>query len=77
MDSEALSGSISTKGTANILVQDLNPCRWVHYLQRDKPYAMHTSDWLVVLFNGVSTHFGSFNAELCHFDKNFKQFSLV
>ena len=33
--------------------------------------------WLVVLFDGVSTLFVSFNAELSHFDKSFKQFSLV
>ena len=33
--------------------------------------------WLVVLFYGVSTLFGSFNAELSHFDKSFKQFNLV
>ena len=32
---------------------------------------------LVVLFYGVSTLFGSFNAELSYFDKSFKQFSLV
>ena len=30
-------------------------------------------DW----FYGVSTFFGSLNAELSHFDKTFKQFSLV
>ena len=33
--------------------------------------------WFVVLLYGVSTLFGSFNAELCNFDKSFKQFSLV
>ena len=33
--------------------------------------------WLVVLFYSVSTHFKSFNAELDHFDKSFKEFSLV
>ena len=32
---------------------------------------------LVVLFYGISTLFGSFNAELSHFDKSFKQFSTV
>ena len=33
--------------------------------------------WLVVLFYGVSTLFGLFNTKLSHFDKSFKQFSLV
>ena len=33
--------------------------------------------WLVVLFNGVSTLFESFNAEISHFDKCFKQFYWV
>ena len=33
--------------------------------------------WLVVLFYGVSTLFESFDAELSHFDKSFKQFGLV
>ena len=34
--------------------------------------------WLVSwLFYGVSTFFRSFNAKLSHFDKSFKQFSLV
>ena len=32
---------------------------------------------LGVLFYGVSTNSGSFNAELSHFDKSFQQFSLV
>ena len=32
--------------------------------------------WLAVLFYGVSTLFGSFNAEFSHFDKISKQFSL-
>ena len=32
--------------------------------------------WLVSFYD-VSTLFGSFNAELSHFDKSFKQFSLV
>ena len=32
---------------------------------------------LVVMFYGISTLFGSFNAELSLFDKSFKQFSLV
>ena len=31
--------------------------------------------WLVSWFYGVSTLFGSFNAELRHFDKSFKQLS--
>ena len=34
-------------------------------------------DWLVVLFYGISTLFGLFNAELSHFDKSFKQISLA
>ena len=33
--------------------------------------------YMVVLFYGASTLFGSFNAELSNFDKSFKQFSLV
>ena len=33
--------------------------------------------WMVVLFSGESTHFGSCNAELSHFDKSFKQLSLA
>ena len=33
--------------------------------------------WLAVLFYGVSTLFVSFKAEISHFDKRFKQFSLV
>ena len=33
--------------------------------------------WLLVLFYGISSLFGSFNTELSHFDKSFKQFSLV
>ena len=32
---------------------------------------------LVVLFHGISTLFRSFNAELNHFDKSFKQFNLI
>ena len=32
-------------------------------------------DWLVRLFSGVSTLFGSFNAELGFSDKSFKQFN--
>ena len=32
---------------------------------------------LIVLFYGISTLFGSINAELNNFDKRFKQFSLV
>ena len=33
--------------------------------------------WLVILFYSVSTLLGSFNAELSHFDKSLKYFSLV
>ena len=33
--------------------------------------------WLVGLFYGVSTVSGPFIADLSHFDKSFKQFSLV
>ena len=33
--------------------------------------------YLFVLFNGVSTFGGSFNAKLCHFDKALKQFTKV
>ena len=33
--------------------------------------------WLVDFFYGVSTLFGSFNAELSLFKKGFKQFSLA
>ena len=34
-------------------------------------------DWLVGLFDSVSTLFVSFNLELSHFDESFKHFSLV
>ena len=58
------------------------------YVRRKKTYkAPHnTKDelktswlvgWLVILFYIVSTLFLSFNAESSHFDKGFKQFSLV
>ena len=33
------------------------------------PRPMKISGWLVVLFYGISTLFGSFNVELSHFDK--------
>ena len=38
---------------------------------------MGNVDWLIILFYGVSTLHGSFNAELIHYDKSFKQFSFV
>ena len=40
-------------------------------------FIRENDDWLVVLFYGVSTLFRSFKAKLSHFNKSFKQFSLV
>ena len=33
--------------------------------------------YLIILFYGISTLFGSFNAQLSHFDKSFQQFNSV
>ena len=33
--------------------------------------------WLVISFYDISTHFGSFNTKLRHFQKSFKQFSQI
>ena len=58
----------------------LSKIKFIRYNLNEKFECMGIS-WtvgeLVVLFYGVSTHFGSLNAELSHFDKNFKQFSLA
>ena len=49
----------------------------MHLIKNDGHRFMLINCWLVGLFYDTSTLFRSFNTKLSHFDKSFKQFSLV
>ena len=70
--------SIGENAKITLSFFDIKKRKSTHELREFFKTVIWLVGWLVVLlFYGVPTIFGSFNAELSHFGKNFKQFSLV